>query len=412
MTILSMRGLTYRILANGKAIPAAASSFPSIPGFIYPLCPHRTAQVIIPPASTHRYLITTKAIQDYHINRLDDGTSSADEVEVDLGLTALLQWTSSSQISSSDLGPASHHQLHRPRNSKASMFPAFSAIVVFTQKALTATQKSMLHVQGDYLILTFWRKSGKMSEPGRTKKIRHFTPPFLPAPKSPPIPYFNHTTPDSSPIVKSAHFKNYRCFKSYTYIPADGPRHLSNSMDPKGLGITMTRKIWGRGGWTDCEGHPPAVVGTGDRGWAPGVGEGRRRVVMAETTGRAGGKRAQCAVGKSGIILAPVQSGASLQSRFNAAGSLTLNFTLRNGALILNFTHPLLFFFTCNGFVIDAQLDVKILEQTLCTLVEHRFTRAGASLAVRNGAYEFQIPQRFDADTRPIAFTAQDYPEQ
>ncbi|KAJ7231795.1 hypothetical protein C8J57DRAFT_1533452 [Mycena rebaudengoi] len=191
-----------KVLANGKAIPATASSFPSIPGFIYPL-------FIIPPASTHRYLITAKAIQDYHINPLDDGTSSADEVEVDLGLTTLLQWTSSSQISSSDLGPASHHQLHRPPNSKAPMFPAFSAIVMFTQKALTATQKSMLHVQGDYLILTFWRKSGKMSEPGRTKKIRHFTPPFLPAPKSPPIPYFKHTTPDSSPIVKSAHFKNY-----------------------------------------------------------------------------------------------------------------------------------------------------------------------------------------------------------
>ncbi|KAJ7277705.1 hypothetical protein C8J57DRAFT_1060463 [Mycena rebaudengoi] len=65
-----------------------------------------------------------------------------------------------------------------------------------------------------------------------------------------------------------------------------------------------------------------------------------------------------------------------------------------------------------NGFVIDAQLDVKILEQTLCTLVEHRFPRAGARPAVRNGAYEFQIPQRFDADTRPIAFTAQEYPEQ
>ncbi|KAJ7686237.1 hypothetical protein B0H17DRAFT_1013720 [Mycena rosella] len=63
------------------------------------------------------------------------------------------------------------------------------------------------------------------------------------------------------------------------------------------------------------------------------------------------------------------------------------------------------------GFIIDARLDAKILKQTLSTLVEHKFPSAGARLALRNGAYEFQIPHTFDAGTPPIAFTAENHSE-
>ena len=37
------------------------------------------------------------------------------------------------------------------------------------------------------------------------------------------------------------------------------------------------------------------------------------------------------------------------------------------------------------GLVINARLDVKMLEQSLIRLVEHKFPRAGARLAFRNG---------------------------
>ncbi|KAJ7689281.1 hypothetical protein B0H17DRAFT_937455 [Mycena rosella] len=63
------------------------------------------------------------------------------------------------------------------------------------------------------------------------------------------------------------------------------------------------------------------------------------------------------------------------------------------------------------GFIIDARLGAKNLEQSLSTLVEHKFPGAGARLARRNGAYEFQIPRTFDAETPPIAFTVDNYPE-
>ncbi|KAJ7289113.1 hypothetical protein C8J57DRAFT_1459205 [Mycena rebaudengoi] len=63
------------------------------------------------------------------------------------------------------------------------------------------------------------------------------------------------------------------------------------------------------------------------------------------------------------------------------------------------------------GFIIDTRLDAKLLEQTLSTLVEFRFPRAGARLARRNGVYEFQIPRKFDTDTQPVAFSADNYPE-
>ncbi|KAJ7086234.1 hypothetical protein C8R44DRAFT_752642 [Mycena epipterygia] len=63
------------------------------------------------------------------------------------------------------------------------------------------------------------------------------------------------------------------------------------------------------------------------------------------------------------------------------------------------------------GFVIDTRLDAQILRQSLSTIIEHKFPRAGARLIWRNGVYEFQIPRVFDADTPPVAFTAEDYPE-
>ncbi|KAJ7691565.1 hypothetical protein B0H17DRAFT_1010970 [Mycena rosella] len=70
----------------------------------------------------------------------------------------------------------------------------------------------------------------------------------------------------------------------------------------------------------------------------------------------------------------------------------------------------------CNGvltasLLVDARLDAKIMEQNLSTLVERKFPRAGAQLALRNGVYEFQIPRTFDADTPPIVFTVDNHSE-
>ncbi|KAJ6614589.1 hypothetical protein B0H10DRAFT_1803124 [Mycena sp. CBHHK59/15] len=64
-----------------------------------------------------------------------------------------------------------------------------------------------------------------------------------------------------------------------------------------------------------------------------------------------------------------------------------------------------------NSFIIDTRLDVEKLDQTLCDLVQKKFPRAGARLALRNGIYEFQIPRSFDPNTPPIAFTTDNYPE-
>ncbi|KAJ7099971.1 hypothetical protein B0H15DRAFT_944350 [Mycena belliarum] len=63
------------------------------------------------------------------------------------------------------------------------------------------------------------------------------------------------------------------------------------------------------------------------------------------------------------------------------------------------------------GLVIDARLDSKTLEQTLAKLIEHKFPRAGARLAYRNGVYEFHVPRTFAAGTPPFAFTVEDHPE-
>ncbi|KAJ7197768.1 hypothetical protein GGX14DRAFT_667550 [Mycena pura] len=63
------------------------------------------------------------------------------------------------------------------------------------------------------------------------------------------------------------------------------------------------------------------------------------------------------------------------------------------------------------GFVIDGCLDTKKLEHSLTLLVERKFPRAGARLALRNNNYEFQIPNTFDAQTPAVAFTAAEYSE-
>ncbi|KAJ7465161.1 hypothetical protein FB451DRAFT_1138498 [Mycena latifolia] len=58
------------------------------------------------------------------------------------------------------------------------------------------------------------------------------------------------------------------------------------------------------------------------------------------------------------------------------------------------------------GLVIDSPLDAQKLEHSLSTLVERKFPRAGARLAIRNKVYEFHIPCTFDSHTPAIAFTA------
>ncbi|KAF7341607.1 hypothetical protein MSAN_02058100 [Mycena sanguinolenta] len=63
------------------------------------------------------------------------------------------------------------------------------------------------------------------------------------------------------------------------------------------------------------------------------------------------------------------------------------------------------------GLVINARLDPHRLQATLWQLVEHRFPRAGARLAFRNGVYELQIPEQFDSESPPFVFTVQEYPE-
>ncbi|KAJ7032024.1 hypothetical protein C8F04DRAFT_1040926 [Mycena alexandri] len=62
------------------------------------------------------------------------------------------------------------------------------------------------------------------------------------------------------------------------------------------------------------------------------------------------------------------------------------------------------------GLIIDARLDVKKLEDSLTTLIKHKFPRAGARLALRNGVYEYQVPRTFDSKT-PVVFTAEDFAE-
>ncbi|KAJ7099972.1 hypothetical protein B0H15DRAFT_503638 [Mycena belliarum] len=63
------------------------------------------------------------------------------------------------------------------------------------------------------------------------------------------------------------------------------------------------------------------------------------------------------------------------------------------------------------GFIVNARLEAKKLEETLSTIIVHKVPRAGARVALRNGVYEFQVPRTFDAETPPAVFTVDDYAE-
>ncbi|KAF7294528.1 hypothetical protein MIND_00989300 [Mycena indigotica] len=62
-------------------------------------------------------------------------------------------------------------------------------------------------------------------------------------------------------------------------------------------------------------------------------------------------------------------------------------------------------------FVVDARLDPKKLEDSISLLIVEKFPRGGARLAFRNGQYEYQIPNTFDAATPPVSFTSNDFSE-
>ncbi|KAJ7664764.1 hypothetical protein B0H17DRAFT_1256017 [Mycena rosella] len=63
------------------------------------------------------------------------------------------------------------------------------------------------------------------------------------------------------------------------------------------------------------------------------------------------------------------------------------------------------------GLVIDARLDAKKLQETLSTVVERKFPRAGGRLSLRNGVYELQVPDSFGPAAPPMVFTTEDYAE-
>ncbi|KAJ7116208.1 hypothetical protein C8R43DRAFT_902454 [Mycena crocata] len=64
-----------------------------------------------------------------------------------------------------------------------------------------------------------------------------------------------------------------------------------------------------------------------------------------------------------------------------------------------------------HGLIVAAKLDAKQLEGTLSSLIRHKFPRAGARIALRNGIYEFHTPSKFTAETPPVAFTVEEYPD-
>ncbi|KAK7049156.1 hypothetical protein R3P38DRAFT_2872912 [Favolaschia claudopus] len=59
------------------------------------------------------------------------------------------------------------------------------------------------------------------------------------------------------------------------------------------------------------------------------------------------------------------------------------------------------------GLVVPTQLDPRKLEESLLKVIEHKFPRAGARLALRNGIYEYQIPEKFDASTPAAIFSVE-----
>ncbi|KAJ7636422.1 hypothetical protein FB45DRAFT_1138076 [Roridomyces roridus] len=63
------------------------------------------------------------------------------------------------------------------------------------------------------------------------------------------------------------------------------------------------------------------------------------------------------------------------------------------------------------GLIVDARLDVRKLEDTITVLVKRKFPRAGARIALRNGVYEFQVPEEFGGDMPAVRFTAEHHVE-
>ncbi|KAF7316097.1 hypothetical protein MIND_00127800 [Mycena indigotica] len=63
------------------------------------------------------------------------------------------------------------------------------------------------------------------------------------------------------------------------------------------------------------------------------------------------------------------------------------------------------------GFVVNKRLDAKKLEDTLQSVVEAKFPRAGARWVKRGDVHEFFIPKKFNADKRACSFTTTNYEE-
>ncbi|KAJ7606929.1 hypothetical protein FB45DRAFT_764832 [Roridomyces roridus] len=61
------------------------------------------------------------------------------------------------------------------------------------------------------------------------------------------------------------------------------------------------------------------------------------------------------------------------------------------------------------GLIVDARLDARKLEDTLVMLIEKKFPRAGARVALRNGLYEFHVPESFGTDMPAVRFTVEDH---
>ncbi|KAJ7734574.1 hypothetical protein DFH07DRAFT_780270 [Mycena maculata] len=68
-------------------------------------------------------------------------------------------------------------------------------------------------------------------------------------------------------------------------------------------------------------------------------------------------------------------------------------------------------FVLTTGLIINTRLDTRRLGETILMLLECKFRRAGAKIALRNGVYEFQVPEMFGPEMPPVVFTAADYPE-
>ncbi|KAF7344167.1 hypothetical protein MVEN_01707100 [Mycena venus] len=67
--------------------------------------------------------------------------------------------------------------------------------------------------------------------------------------------------------------------------------------------------------------------------------------------------------------------------------------------------------FVTNGIIVDCRLDAARFKESISTLVETKFQRAGARFAMRNGTCEFQIPRTFSEEVKPLVFTTDNYAE-